>query len=116
MNYFKKLSYLKTKGSQLNPIVEKKVVELAIECPEYGKLRLSKKLNLQGVQLSPAIIQTILIRNHLNTIKMRIKVLKEMSKNNVKLNKEQLLFLRTHKKETFFGSFIGWFFDLAWIL
>ncbi len=89
------------KENKINPFIEKSVTEMAIEWPEYGKLRLSKKMETCGVLLSPELIQIILIRNNLNTTRKRIKVLEKMVKNGVKLNEAQLKALECYKEYTF---------------
>lgn len=59
-----------------NPVeehVEKAVVEMAINQPALGQLRVSNELKKQGILTSPGGVTSIWLRHDLQTIKLRLK-------------------------------------------
>ena len=59
------------------PEVEEAVVEMAYEYPAYGQLRVSNELRKRGILVSSGGVRSIWKRHNLETIKKRLKALKE---------------------------------------
>ena len=57
------------------PEIEQAVVELAIEQPAWGQVRVSEMLKRQGVSISPAGVRCVWQRHDLTSMKHRLKAL-----------------------------------------
>ena len=53
-------------ANRVDPKVEQAVLEMAIEYPAYGQLRVSNELKKAGVMVSPGGVRSIWLRNDLN--------------------------------------------------
>ena len=62
-------------ANRVDPSVEKAVVEMAVEYPSYGQLRIANELKKQGILVSPGGVRSIWLRNDLNNLKKRLKAL-----------------------------------------
>jgi len=51
--------------------IEKTIVELAIEQPALGQLRVSNELKKQGIIISPGGVRSVWLRHDLHTFKLR---------------------------------------------
>ncbi len=51
--------------------IEKAVVEMAIELPAYGQLRVSNELKKRGTFISPGGVRSVWLRHDLETFKKR---------------------------------------------
>ena len=59
---------------RVDPVIEEKVLEYALEQPEHRQVRASIKLRKRGVFVSPSGVRGILLRNGPQTFKLRLKV------------------------------------------
>ena len=66
-------------ANRVDPAVEKAVLDMAIEYPAYGQLRVSNELKKVGTLVSPGGVRSIWLRNDLNNIKKRLSALVSMS-------------------------------------
>jgi transposase InsO family protein len=80
--------------------VEQSVVEMAIEYPAYGQLRVSNELKKKGVIVSPAGVRNIWLRHDLNNLKKRLTALEaKMAQEGVVLTETQLRALESKKEK-----------------
>ena len=87
-------------ANRVDPIVEKAVLDMAIEQPAYGQLRVSNELKKIGVLVSPGGVRSIWLRNDLNNLKKRLKALEaKMAQDGIVLTESQLQALERRKNE-----------------
>jgi len=80
--------------------VEKAVIDLAIENPALGQLRVSAELQQRGIVVSSSGVRSIWLRNDLETMKKRLKALEARSaQDGLVLTEEQLAALEKAKQE-----------------
>lgn len=65
--------------NRVDPEIEKRVVELAVEQPAYGQVRLSNELKKEGMLISPGGVRSVWLRHDLETMKKRLKALEAKS-------------------------------------
>ena len=65
--------------NRVDPDIEKRVIEYAIEQPAHGQVRVSNELRKQGIFVSPSGVRSIWLRNNLENFKLRLKALEAKS-------------------------------------
>lgn len=86
--------------NRTDEVVEKAVIDLAIELPAYGQLRASNELRKRGIFVSPSGVRCIWLRNNLACLKDRLKVLEHKAANdNLVLTESQLAALERKKED-----------------
>ena len=61
--------------NRVDPVIEDKVLEYALEQPAHGQVRASNELRKRGVFVSPSGVRGVWLRNGLQTFKLRLKAL-----------------------------------------
>ena len=87
-------------ANRVDPAVEKAVLEMAIEFPAYGQLRVSNELKKIGILVSPGGVRSIWLRNDLNNLKKRLVALEtKMAQEGIVLTEAQLQVLEKRKND-----------------
>ena len=87
-------------ANRVDPAIEKATVEMAIEFPAYGQLRVSNELKKQGILVSPGGVRSIWLRNDLNNFKKRLVALEtKMAQEGGILTEAQLSALERKKEK-----------------
>lgn len=61
--------------NRVGPEIEKAVIEMAIESPAYGQVRVANELTKRGQFVSPTGVRSVWLRNDLHTFQRRLKAL-----------------------------------------
>lgn len=73
------------------PVITERVLELSLEHPGWGCIRLSEALKSEGISISSPTVQTILIRHTMGNKNERLQKLEEKATNeSLQLSEEQL--------------------------
>lgn len=82
------------------PEVEALVVELSLDLPAYGQVRIANELRKRGHSLSPAGVRGVWQRHDLETMKKRLKALEaKVAQDGIVLTESQLAALEKAKTE-----------------
>lgn len=102
--------------NRVEATIEEAVVNLAIDQPALGQLRVSNELKKKGILISPGGVRSIWLRHDLQTFKLRLKALEaKSSQEGILLTESQLAALERAKEEkkahgeieTFHPGFLG---------
>jgi len=86
--------------NRADPVIEKAVIEFAVEQPAYGQVRVANELKKRAISVSPAGVRTIWLRHDLQTFQQRLKALSaRVAQDGLILTEDQVRALEKAKEE-----------------
>jgi len=86
--------------NRVDPEIEQRVVQLALDQPAWGQVRVANELRKNGTFISPGGVRSVWLRHDLQTFKLRLKALEaKVAQDGVILTEGQIAALERAKDE-----------------
>jgi transposase InsO family protein len=86
--------------NRVAPEVEAAVIEMGVEQPTWGQVRVANELAKKGLEVSPSGVRTVWQRNDMENMKKRLRLLEaKMAQEGVVLTEAQIAALERHRHE-----------------